>query len=141
MIGRKQKKVLSVYENHLANQEAEISQLDSVITEYRNKFGDIGIKDSLASQKADLEKQLQEKRQNNQTLSLSISTKEEQLTQLQASKKQLDEGLRTLTSENQSNELKEVQKSIDVLEAKHAEIDNVIREKENQINTLLSTKK
>ena len=141
MIGRKQKKVLMIYEDHLANQEAEISQLESLVSEYRNKFGDIGIKDSLASQKADLEKKLQELRHKNQTLSLSISTKEEELHQLQSSQKQLDDVLKELSTENQSKELKDIQQTIDDLESKHSEIDSSLREKEEQINKLLSTRK
>ena len=141
MIGRKQKKVLMIYEDHLANQEAEISQLESLVSEYRNKFGDIGIKDSLASQKADLEKKLQELRHKNQTLSLSISTKEEELHQLQSSQKQLDDVLKELSTENQSKELKDIQQTIDDLESKHSEIDSNLREKEEQINKLLSTRK
>ena len=141
MIGRKQRNVLKIYSDHLANQEAEISQLESLLGDFRNKLGDIGIKDSVASQKADLEKNIQEKRQENQTLNLSLNTKEEESSQLQSSLKELDSVLNKLSSENSSLELKNFQSEISDLESKHSEIDNIIREKEDQINNLLSTKK
>ena len=141
MLGRKQKQVLKVYGDHLVNQEAEIKELQSIVADYKQKFGDIGLGDSVASQKADLEKQVQEKRQQNQELSLELNTKEDQLIQYQSSLKQLDEALQTLTSDNASKELQTIQTEIANLETKHNEVDNLLREKEDQISRLLSTKK
>ena len=141
MLGRKQKKVLAIYDNHVVDQEAEINQLTSLASEFRNKFGDIGIKDSLATQKADLEKLLHTLRQRNQTLMLSISTKENELIQYQTSLKQLNEGLKSLTgSSSESKDINNIQSEIDNLEIKLDEIENKIREDEASIDQLLSTK-
>lgn len=144
MIGRKQKKILGIYDNHVVNQEAEINQLTSLVSEYRNKFGDIGIKDSLATQKADFEKQLQTLRQRNQSLMLSISTKENELIQYQSSLKQLDDGLKSLASQNEDGkdtDVTNIQSEIDSLETKLKEIDIKIKEGEEALDKLLSTKK
>lgn len=140
ILGRKQKEILKVYGDHLANQEAEISQLESVLSEFRIKIGDLGLNDSVASQKADIEKELQDKRRENQTLSLSLNTREEEIAYLQSSLKQMETGLQGLTSENSGLDLDILQVEIDELEATSKEIDNELKEKETKINDLLSTK-
>lgn len=140
ILGRKQKEILKVYGDHLANQEAEISQLESVLSEFRIKIGDLGLNDSVASQKADIEKELQDKRRENQTLSLSLNTREEEIAFLQSSLKQMETGLQGLTSENSGLDLDILQVEIDELEATSKEIDNELKEKETKINDLLSTK-
>ena len=102
MIGLKQKKILKVFSDHAGNQEAEINQLLSVLTDYRKKFGDLGISDSVVNQRADIERKLQEVRQENQTVQLQLTTKEKDLSEQENVFKEMDKALQKLTSQNPS---------------------------------------
>lgn len=141
MIGLKQKKILKVFSDHAGNQEAEINQLLSVLTDYRKKFGDLGISDSVVNQRADIERKLQEVRQENQTVQLQLTTKEKDLSEQENVFKEMDKALQKLTSQNPSKELSGLQSDVHELEKKNLEIDNQIKAIEDELNDLLNTRK
>jgi len=141
MIGLKQKKVLKVYSDHLVNQEAEIDQLLSVLSDYRKKFGDLGIADSVVNQRADIERRLQEVRQENQAVQLQLTTKEKNLSEQQQVFKEMDVALQKLTSQNVTKELSGLQDEVTALESMNADYDSQLKKIEDELNELLNTRK
>ncbi len=141
MIGLKQKKILKVFSDHAANQEAEINQFLSVLSDYRKKFGDLGISDSVVNQRADIERKLQEIRQENQTVQLQLTSKEKELSEQDHIFKEMDIALQELTSQNVTKELSGLQTEVQTLEKKNTEIDEQIKQIEDELNDLLNTKK
>lgn len=141
MIGLKQKKILKVFSDHAANQEAEINQFLSVLSDYRKKFGDLGISDSVVNQRADIERKLQEVRQENQTVQLQLTSKEKELSEQDHIFKEMDIALQELTSQNVTKELSGLQTEVQTLEKKNTEIDEQIKQIEDELNDLLNTKK
>lgn len=141
LIGLKQKKVLKVYSDHLVNQEAEIDQLLSVLSDYRKKFGDLGIADSVVNQRADIERKLQEVRQENQAVQLQLTTREKNLAEQQQVFKEMDIALQKLTSQNVTKELSGLQEEVTALESMNADYDNQLRIIEDELNDLLTTRK
>ena len=140
MIGLKQKKVLKVYNDHVGNQEAEINQLLSILSDYRKKFGDIGMADSVVNQRADIERELQQVRQENQKVQLQLSSKEKELSEQENVFKEMDNALQKLTSQNITKELSGLQSDVQKLETTHDELEAKIKVIEDELNDLLSTK-
>ena len=140
MIGLKQKKVLKVYNDHVGNQEAEINQLISILSDYRKKFGDIGMADSIVNQRADIERELQQVRQENQKVQLQLSTKEKDRSDQENVFKEMDNALQKLTSLIITKELSNLQSDVLKLETTHDELEVKIKVIEDELNELLSTK-
>ena len=141
MIGLKQKKILRVFSDHAGNQEAEINQILSVLSDYRKKFGDLGISDSVVNQRADIERKLQEVRQENQTVQLQLSTKEKELYEQENVFKEMDIALQKLTSQNVTEELSGLQSEVQELEKQNGELDIQLKLIEEELNDLLNTRK
>ncbi len=141
MIGLKQKKVLKVYSDHVVDQEAEIDQILSVLTDYRKKFGDLGLSDSIVNQRADIEQKLQEVRQENQSVQLQLTSKEKELKDQENIFKEMDLALQKLTSQNVTKELSGLQDEVNELEQKNTDYDNRLKSIEDELNDLLNTKK
>ena len=140
MIGLKQKKVLKVYSDHIGQQEAEINQILSVLSDYRKKFGDLGLSDSIVNQRADIEQKLQEVRSENQGVQLQLTTKEKELKEQENIFKEMNQALQKLTSQNVSQELSNLQTEIEELDEKNTVLDDQLKEIEERLNQLLSTK-
>lgn len=140
MIGLKQKKILKVFSDHIGNQEAEINQILSVLSDYRKKYGDLGLGDSIVNQRVDIERQLQEVRGENQTVQLQLNTKENELKEQEHIFKEMDVALQKLTSQNVTKELSSLQSDVTELEKRQDSLDTELKEIEDKLNELLSTK-
>lgn len=140
MIGYKQKKVLSVYSEHIGNQEAEISQLNSLLNDYRTKHGTIELSDSLEVRKANLEQDLQDLRSENQSLSLQVQSQEEEYQNLRKQVAQMEEALHTLTSEKTGKELANLQQQVQDLEGQSQQLEGEVRQLENQLQESMASR-
>ncbi|MHA2366423.1 MAG: hypothetical protein ACXAC7_20870 [Candidatus Hodarchaeales archaeon] len=141
MLDRRSRQVLNIYSEHIGHQEAEISQLNSILDDYRNKFGILEISDRSEFKKANLEQQLQSIRKENQSLSLQIKTIENEITEQQLNLNQMNEMLQTLTRQPSSEDLTSLQKNVNELEKITQELDKKVRVLQDELEQLMTSKR
>lgn len=134
------RKIINIYTDHLAVQEAEIEGLNNLLIDYRSKFGLIDLSSSPEFQKAKLEREIQEIRKKNNEYQLQVRTFQSQLTIKQNTIKDMEKALDELIeeiSETKNPEITASEERVNKLEELNEQLDKAIGELEDTLSSLL----
>lgn len=137
------RRVLTIYQNHIAEQEAEIQRLESRIAEYSSKFGELDLSSSAEFQKAKLERELQELRKKNNEYQLKIQTITGSLNQRQSTVKDMEEAVKELTkkiSGGKEDTFKAIEERVQSLENGNEKLDKQLAELQIEMQKILQEK-
>ncbi len=134
------RKVLDIYSNHIAQQEAEIEGLNNLLIDYRSKFGPIDLSSSPEFEKAKLERDLQEIRKKNNENQLQLRTLQSQLSIKENIVKDMENALQELMNEiteTKNPEITESENRVNKLEDLDQQMNKNITELEESLKELL----
>ncbi|OLS28147.1 MAG: hypothetical protein HeimC3_01090 [Candidatus Heimdallarchaeota archaeon LC_3] len=134
------RKVLDIYSNHIAQQEAEIEGLNNLLIDYRSKFGSIDLSSSPEFEKAKLERELQEIRKKNNENQLQLRTLQSQLSIKENIVKDMENALQELMnelSETKDPEITESESRVTKLEEFDKQMNKDIADLEESLKELL----
>jgi chromosome segregation ATPase len=134
------RKIINIYTDHLAKQEAEIEGLNNLLIDYRSNFGPIDLSSSAEFQKAKLEREIQEIRKKNNDYQLQVRTFQSQLTIKQNTIKDMDRALKELIeeiSETKNPEITASEERVNKLEVLNEKLDKAISDLEETLSSLL----
>ena len=143
LIGRKARKVINVYSEHIGRQEAENYQVKSILKDYRKKFGPLlELSHGSEVKKANLERELQEIRKKNQIQQIQIKTEQSNVQEQKQTLKQMEEVSDSLTnqSENEDEDISPLQEELKSLQSQSQEFDEKIRKLEDELRNLMTTR-
>ncbi|MHA1989388.1 MAG: hypothetical protein ACW981_01835 [Candidatus Hodarchaeales archaeon] len=134
------RKIINIYTDHLAIQEAEVEGLNNLLIDYRSKFGLIDLSSSPEFQKAKLEREIQEIRKKNNDYQLQVRTIQSQLIIKQNTIKDMEKALDELIeeiSETKSPEITASEDRVNKLEVLNEQLDKAMNDLEDTLSSLL----
>ena len=143
LISRKARKVINVYSEHIGRQEAENYRINSILKDYRQKFGPLlELSHRSEIKKANLERQLQEIRKKNQLQQIQIKTEQKNVQEHNQTLKHMEEIFDSLTNQSENDEegISPLQDELKKLESQSQDLNEKIRKLEDNLQNLMSTR-